>query len=82
MDDPSTFLGQEVSEQSAVKIQITVVGPLEEEDENAVAILSEAGVMIDSADLGSLQIRWSDLKRILSDPFAEEMLENADQEDW
>lgn len=65
-----------------MKIQITLVGSLEDEDENAVAILSEEGVTLDSAELGTVRLSWADLKRILEDPFSEEMLEVADEEVW
>jgi hypothetical protein len=64
------------------RIQITISGSADDEDENAVATLSEEGVTFDSADLGIMRISWNDLKRILEDPVAEEMLESADPEAW
>ena len=60
-----------------IRLQIAAIGPLGEEDETAVAVLSDEGIIIDSLDLGTVGISWSDLKRILETPFAEECMDQA-----
>lgn len=64
------------------RLQVTALGPIGEEDETAVAVLSEDGIIIDSLELGTVGISWSELKRLLETPFAEECMDQAQVESF
>jgi len=52
-------------------------GPSGEEDETAVLILSEDGVLIDSHVLGSIGLSWETLSRLVEHHYADERIFEA-----